>query len=162
MTFDPHNAKIFQCPKCGARNRTTPTRNDSGEARLCKGCRTLYSIKEFEANFLPDGQHPPQQPKAPDVPLPSEAHARADDPDTARSAAEAVSGKRANELESKVVETLAAKGPLTVWQIAKTANIGEWSISPRMKPLEKKGLVRRLGKRIVPGRRESILWEVVA
>lgn len=89
------------------------------------------------------------------------AHARHDDPGTAKSAAAAVNGARANALESAVLSVLREHGSLTSWQIAQRGDLEYGSTSPRLKHLEKKNLVRRAGKVAVEGRRPSILWEAI-
>ena len=70
-----------------------------------------------------------------------DALARRTDPATSHIAALTVDATR---LEGLVVSILSKyPGGLTVKEIASLLDIHAWSISPRMKPLEKKELVRR-------------------
>jgi len=154
MTFVP---KIFQCPKCGARNKVRSIDID-GPQYQCKDCDAVYGLDAFAANYLPDGQHPPLQPKVPEVMPPFEAHARSNDPATAKAAAQEVSGARVTELERQVVAVLSVSGPLTAWQIAKRGEMEYGSTSPRLSTMEEKGLVRRVGEKAVEGRKKSTVW----
>ena len=77
----------------------------------------------------------------------SQALARRSDPDTSHAAADRVSPKVA-ALELRVVGALRPlSAGLTVPEISDLTGIDKWSVSPRMKPLERKGLVRRLAER---------------
>lgn len=82
-----------------------------------------------------------------------EAYARNTDPDTSHEAAERVD---ANYSERIVLLALKSIGQATVKEISRYAGIHEWTISPRMKPLEEKGLVQRCGRR-----GHCTLWELV-
>jgi len=82
-----------------------------------------------------------------------EAYARKADP---RQSHEAALRVDANVLEQLVYETLLANGPMTSKQIAGRCYRDKWSISPRMAPLERKGLVWRKAK---DGR--EIVWEAL-
>lgn len=73
----------------------------------------------------------------------AEAYARRTDPEQSHAAARRVD---ANKLEGIVVAALLMFGPLTVKQVASRVGRHEWSISPRMKPLERKKLVYRYAK----------------
>ena len=76
---------------------------------------------------------------------PTEAHARASDPGTSHDAADAV---RMSDLQALALEGLTSLGGRgTSKDIAAHLGVGRDSISPRMKPLESKGLVRRDGKK---------------
>ena len=88
-----------------------------------------------------------------------EAHVRKRDPDASRQAARAISGKRVSELEQAVLNVLVREGPLTAWQIARKGGIEYGSTSPRLKQLEKKGLIVRCEPRVVEGRKASIVWQ---
>jgi predicted ArsR family transcriptional regulator len=91
--------------------------------------------------------------------LHTEAHARSTDPHTSREAAEAV---RATSMEDAVLKTL-AKFPegATAIEIAYRMRTPRDNVSPRMKPLVKKGFVRDSGrvKRGDSGR-NLIVWEI--
>ena len=85
--------------------------------------------------------------------LPFDALARRTDPDTSHVAALTVD---ANRLEGLVVALLERHPDgLIVKEIAVLLDIDKWSISPRMKPLEEKGLVQRTADR----RDRSIVWK---
>lgn len=72
------------------------------------------------------------------------AHARASDPETSHEAAAKVN---VGELEAKVLKVLrVAEGPKSSHDIAAILGAELVSISPRMKPLEARGLVERAGK----------------
>ena len=73
------------------------------------------------------------------------AMARRTDPDTSHIAALTVD---ANRLEKLVVSALTQyPNGCTVKEISVILDIDKWSISPRMKPLEGKGLVERTTER---------------
>ena len=83
-----------------------------------------------------------------------DAMARRTDPDTSHIAALTVD---ANKLEKLVVSALAQyPDGCTVKEISAILDIDKWSISPRMKPLEGKGLVERTAER----RDRSIVWRI--
>ena len=98
-----------------------------------------------------------------------EAHARRQDPDTSHQAAAAFRGKAAGRAEQIVLDALNRLGGSgTAYQIERVArrvhpNIDSNTITPRLKPLERKRLVRRTDKR-GPGRgsRKQIVWEVLS
>ena len=82
------------------------------------------------------------------------AMARRTDPDTSHIAALTVD---ANRLEKLVVSALTQyPNGCTVKEISVSLDIDKWSISPRMKPLEGKGLVERTTER----RDRSIVWRI--
>lgn len=92
---------------------------------------------------------------AKDLSVRAEAFARTSDPITSHVAASTVD---ATLLERLVVDALHQHpNGGTVKEIATTLARHEWSISPRMKPLERKGLVRRTDER----RGRSIVWRCV-
>lgn len=74
------------------------------------------------------------------------ATARGTDPSTSHEAAEHVKG---TALEALVYNDLMKHpGAWTAIEIAHRLNIHEWSISPRLKPLERKGEVDRSEKKL--------------
>lgn len=75
-----------------------------------------------------------------------EAHARATDPDTSHAAADAVD---ANWLEYAVLQGFdrVPDDEATVKELAVVTGIPLWSLSPRMRPLVRKGYVVDTGKR---------------
>jgi len=82
------------------------------------------------------------------------AMARRTDPDTSHIAALTVD---ANRLEKLVVSALTQyPNGCTVKEISVILDIDKWSISPRMKPLEGKGLIERTAER----RDRSIVWRI--
>ena len=82
------------------------------------------------------------------------AYARNTDPDTSHVAAHTVD---ASAIEKRVVDVLIGEGNLNTKEMSALTGIHVNSISPRMKPLELKGLVRRTDER----RGHSIVWEAV-
>ena len=94
----------------------------------------------------------------------SEAYARGTDPQTSHDAAAAVRGEVANHREQMVVDALFEIGPSTANEVVEFLGGGQYyqSITPRFKPLEKKGLIRRTGqKRKNPGGRMGEVWDLV-
>ena len=86
-----------------------------------------------------------------------EAHARSTDPGTSHAAAAIVRGELATRREGECLRALREAGTaMTTDDIAAATGIEYRSVTPRMKPLESKGLVRRNGRQ---GRK--ILWEAV-
>ena len=71
------------------------------------------------------------------------ARARRSDPETSQEAAGRVDGK---QLAARVLEELRA-GPGTAHEIAERMGLSLVTVSPRMKPLEVAGKVRRDGRR---------------
>lgn len=82
------------------------------------------------------------------------AHARRTDPATSHEAAAAVS-MRVTDLELKVLAALVLRGPSTSHQLAEYMGESLVTVSPRMAPLEARGMVVRAGR---ADRRT--LWEV--
>ena len=85
----------------------------------------------------------------------SKALTRSSHPSTSHAAAAKVTPHVA-KLEGRVLKTLGLGG-LTVPEIADVSGIDKWSVSPRMKPLEGKGLVSRSTQR----RTGAIVWEKI-
>jgi hypothetical protein len=93
----------------------------------------------------------------------SEAYARSTDPDTSHEAAASVRGAVANHREQMVIDSLFELGPSTANEVVEHLGGGAYyqSITPRFKPLEKKGLIRRTGeKRSNPGGRQAEIWDL--
>lgn len=72
------------------------------------------------------------------------AYARNSDPGPSHEAAQRVD---VNKMEAAVMVALRANGPMTSNEISLATGIHQWTISPRMKPLEDKGLVERCGRK---------------
>lgn len=85
------------------------------------------------------------------------ALARNADPQTSHEAAARVG---VNEMEQMVLATLRTHGPQTTTEIAALNRTDRDSISPRMKGLVERGLVKDTGEtRVPPGKsRQSIVW----
>lgn len=83
------------------------------------------------------------------------ATARRSDPETSHDAAASVD---ATELEDEVLCDLRRHGPATTVELAARMRRELVTISPRMKPLELKGLVWRDGKKPNPSGRSAVLW----
>jgi DNA-binding MarR family transcriptional regulator len=86
----------------------------------------------------------------------ADAFARNDDPSTSHLAAFHVD---AASLEHQVYLYLLAQGDANTRKISEDLKIKEGSITPRMKPLETKGLVARVGKTIEAPR--QIIWRAL-
>ena len=97
-----------------------------------------------------------------------EAFVRASDPETSAQAAEAMRGQAAGRVEQIVMDAMMRLGGSgTAYEIETEVNrvhpkIDSNTISPRMKPLEAKNLIRRTDKR-GPGRgtRSQIVWRAI-
>lgn len=88
-----------------------------------------------------------------------DAAARRTDPSTSHAAASAVDATR---LETIVMKQLKHHGGMTTHELADSTGLDLVSISPRMRPLVRKNLVRDSGKkRGGSNHRASIVWEVV-
>ncbi len=87
-----------------------------------------------------------------------DAAARSTDPETAHAAAASVDSTK---LEGTVIDCLRLNGPMTTHELADRTGLDLVSISPRMRPLVRKRLIRNSGKKR-KGRsfRQSILWEI--
>lgn len=95
--------------------------------------------------------------KPPDDPFAdADAFARGTDPSTSHLAAYHVD---AATLERIVWEALWIYGPMTSTEICEKTGHHAWGISPRLKPLETKGLVERIGFKYTP--RKQILWRAI-
>ena len=87
-----------------------------------------------------------------------EAVARRSDPETAHQAAEKVETAK---LESEVMYCLHEYGPQTSAEIAERCGRALVSISPRLKPLEAKGKVRKTSeRRKTPSGATVIVWGI--
>jgi predicted transcriptional regulator len=87
-----------------------------------------------------------------------EGKARRSDPETSRLAAMAVN---TSDLEFRVLDCLVTVGPGTTLQIATRLGISLQSITPRMRPLVTKGLVRDSGARLKgENGRSRIVWAI--
>lgn len=89
---------------------------------------------------------------------------RNSDPDTSHEAAERVD---VTKCEQKALDFLLKVFPqfYTAIEISIAVGIDKWSISPRLKPLEEKGKVERVGKKVTinsNGRTSSqIAWRAI-
>lgn len=88
------------------------------------------------------------------------AWARGTDPRTSHEAAASI---RLSELQDTVLQALKIiPGGATSLELADALCMSPWSVSPRIKPLVKKGLVRDSGRtRMGVSGRASIVWEAV-
>ena len=97
-----------------------------------------------------------------------EAYARTADPTTSHEAADAMAGDNARRMEEIVLAALGDLGGSgTTYEITRRVQltrpeIADGTVTPRMKPLEKKGLVFRTDRRGPGhGNRTQIVWEMV-
>lgn len=91
---------------------------------------------------------------------PTEAVARAHDPETAQAAAKSVP---VNEMESAILAAL-RKYPngLTSYELADVTGLSLVTVSPRMRPLVRKGLAEDSGEnRPTPGGSKAIVWKAI-
>lgn len=98
-----------------------------------------------------------------------EAYARRYDPATAQAAAEHMEGAEATVWETMVVATLKSYAMhnggegLTTHELCDRYKLPYETVTPRMRPLVKKGLIVDSGERRIPaGRtRKSIVWKPI-
>src|SRR5215831_7052336 len=83
--------------------------------------------------------------------------ARRKDPLTSFQAAEAI-GQHVTALETLVLDALKA-GPATTEELAARLDISLVTVSPRLRPLELKGKVRRKGTKANSSGRQATVWE---
>ena len=89
------------------------------------------------------------------------AWARSTDPITAHFAADRLDRDTLTDMESTVLAALrSAPGGLTTTEIADRTNLSLVSVSPRMRPLIRKGRIRDSGRTRIPDghRQPSIVW----
>lgn len=95
------------------------------------------------------------------IPQDGEAHARRSDPATSKDAADALEGEVATRMELKVLAALRnSPNGATTHELVGLTGLPYESVTPRIKPLRKKGLVEDSGaKRPGPGgKRQCIVW----
>ncbi len=91
-----------------------------------------------------------------------EALARSTDPATAHEAAEQVTAHLSG-LERRVCDAMAALGhPVTSRAIAVAAGLDLVTVSPRLRPLCDRGIVREAGVHRPESGRAAVLWALVA
>lgn len=73
-----------------------------------------------------------------------DAYAHKSDPDTSHEAARSVN---VPELESRVLQAIVVLSGATSKEVAAYLEISPWSVSPRFRPLERKGLIEKTGER---------------
>lgn len=90
-----------------------------------------------------------------------EAYARHSDPATSHAAAAAAEGRFATEMEGRVLECLRRSNGLNTHEVADLTGIPYWTVTPRIRPLVRKGLVEDSGERRPgPGqKRQCIVWK---
>jgi len=100
---------------------------------------------------------PPRRAARPKSVTGEQGRARHTDPDTSREAAESVDATR---LQSLVLGALKSAGPsgLTTEELSERLNLSLVTVSPRLSPMEKKGLVARAGRRPNRSGRTAIVW----
>jgi DNA-binding MarR family transcriptional regulator len=100
-------------------------------------------------------------PPIPPSPLPR-AFARASDPVTSHLAAADIA-VRLPELEEEVLRAVKIAGAYgaTLDEICAVTGLDKVTTSPRLKPLERKGLVRRNGTRLGRARKQQTVWLAV-
>lgn len=103
---------------------------------------------------------------------PQQAYARRTDPRTSKRAAIAIEPK-VGTLERTALEAFRAAAPvrveegqvvggLTIKEMVRATGVPYETISPRVRPLAKKNLIRNTGKtRVNDGGREALVWEAV-
>src|SRR5262245_55929979 len=84
--------------------------------------------------------------------------ARRRDPATSFEAAEQI-GPHVTHLEGAVLQALKQQGPATTEELAARLGMSLVTVSPRLRPLELKGKVRRAGTRANSSGRQGTIWE---
>jgi DNA-binding MarR family transcriptional regulator len=74
------------------------------------------------------------------------AHARRTGPVESHAAADAIS-RRVSDLELRVLAALVLYGPATTVELAERMELPLVTVSPRMAPLERRGMVTRVDRR---------------
>lgn len=89
------------------------------------------------------------------------ARARDTDPATSHEAAESITEADVNRLFGLILQVLrASPAGLTVPEIAERVQLPRDTVSPRMRPMQERGLVYAQGKRIPPGHtRSCLVWK---
>ena len=90
-----------------------------------------------------------------------DAWARSSDPDTAHDAANQTRGSNAARLSQLVLTVLEARGPSTSEELANYTGESLVSISPRLRPLARKGLVVEDGRKKTASGSSAIVWRFV-
>lgn len=92
------------------------------------------------------------------------AAARHSDPTTSHDAARSIEGTEATRMEAKVFSAiLGSHHGLTTHEISEITGIPYWSVTPRIRPLVRKGLIEDShGKRAGDSGRQSIVWTAAA
>jgi DNA-binding MarR family transcriptional regulator len=96
--------------------------------------------------------------------LPGEAYARVEDPETSHEAADAVRGEHASRLELAVLKALRDHpAGLTAHELIAITGIPNESLTPRLAPLRRKGLITDSGERRKgpTSNRRCIVWIAV-
>ena len=89
------------------------------------------------------------------------AHARRSDPDTSHAAADSMDPTRLNKLQRKaLVALVVCQGQGTNDEIVELSGETWRTITPRMRPLERRGLVRRSGERRARSGKMQTVWEI--
>lgn len=94
-------------------------------------------------------------------PGPLFAHARRSDPSTSKASAASISAATLTSLETRVLEACRAAGErgLTTIELAEQLHMDRVTVSPRIAPLVKKGMLRDSGlQRMGPSGRFSTAW----
>ena len=93
------------------------------------------------------------------------AYARRSDPDTSRSAADAMTDDRLTELALAALGAVRSHPEgITAQDMARVTGYDHNTISPRLRPLANKGLIHDSGERRIPvGKsRATIVWKIGA
>lgn len=86
------------------------------------------------------------------------ALARRADPRTSKEAAVAV---EVPPIEEAILAALKEHGPMTTTEITEKSGIAFKTVTPRLRPMERRGLVRANGEYRYHGERRSMVWEAV-
>jgi predicted transcriptional regulator len=90
-----------------------------------------------------------------------DAWARSTDPATAHEAADAMRGTKADRLAAVVVRALRELGAATSKEVADYTGEELVSVSPRFRPLERRGVIEEAGRKKNPSGSSAILWRLV-
>lgn len=92
---------------------------------------------------------------------PEPAYARRTDPETSKEAAESMTDDRLTGLQMKALTALGSAGGSAINDEIVAHSDEDWNtITPRMAPLERKGMVERNGKRPGSKTKQQTIWRI--
>lgn len=87
------------------------------------------------------------------------ASARRGDPRTSKEAAASI---EVAPIEQRIVDCLKSFGPMTTTEITEKSGIEFKTVTPRLRPMERRGVVRATGEYRFHGSRRSMVWAAIS